>query len=189
VPDMPFHRSYHRSWIMAAEHLSDPFLYGCYHWLCMHMYERGGGLPNNPRLLKNLLGLGQLRTAEKMRDSLVSAGLLFVSEDNMLHNRKTDQELAKFAERSAKSREKFAQTSQENGAENPTNSTRAHDRAHSPDPEYRRHIREESSLKSTASARTFQGSLIADLLKHRKETDHEPDPQPDQRQIPPSDRR
>lgn len=166
MPEMPYHRSYHRSWILAAERIDDPAIYGLYHLLCMHIYERGGTLEYNPRMLRTLLRCGQVKTIEKTIHQLVNLGLLSISQDNMLTNRKAAKEIAKFAERLAKHPRNFAQTSSETGEKSAANSTRAHDGAQSRYPEDR--IRSLSNGEVYGSVAAREQPSLTELVRRRR---------------------
>jgi len=176
---MPYARFYAADWLHGTRDLSDEN-YTAYHRIVSTMYDLGGPLPYNLETLKNVLNKRTVGKTRRIIENLVSMGKLSISpQDNMLHNARADQELARFQAKCERAdqfmhSEAYGSTPKTE-AKNPTNSThaRGHTPAQSQNPESRDTHTGRGNSSSSAPAEFGRGlQQRLDEWKQQQEIGH-----------------
>lgn len=96
----PYHKRYHSDALAGFMSLSLEER-GAYQTLLDLMYDRGGPILDNERLLAGYMGVS-LRKWKTLRESLIEKGKIYVTDDGLLSNSRVEKELENYAKTSRK---------------------------------------------------------------------------------------
>lgn len=121
----PYHKRYHGDALTGFMALTLEER-GAYQTILDLIYDRGGALPDNPRLLAGYMGCS-LRKWTALRSILLTKGKIYLLADGSISNKRAEKEIENYAKTSRKLAENGAKggrnkrESQEKGNENSEN--------------------------------------------------------------------
>jgi uncharacterized protein YdaU (DUF1376 family) len=139
--------------------------------LIFFMYDQGGPVPYDPQILKLVLKKRPC-DVRKLVDQLVKLGKLSIDAENMIHNSKVDELIAKWPANSAQTSLNLGANGASKEPKSSTNSTRAHAHTQARKPDTRYQIRENSLSDGGNTARepeTLSQAIARRLAEARQE--------------------